>query len=225
MRGAGRRRPCRRRRARGLRHRAVAADAAQRTDRGDRAAGRRLQGAARRHGGTHLRRDRRPDQLREDGAGPAAPDHDVGVLRHRRRLPVAAGSSRSVRQRHSDHQTTGRSRGRDRAVEHAAVPDRREGGAGTAGRVLGGAQTRARVGPRRAAARRPRRRSRPAARRAQCGPRRARRRRAVGQPRWRGQGVVHRLHRGWAPGRARLRGGLEAGQPRTRREVGGHRAR
>ncbi len=140
-------------------------------------------------------------------------------------LRMAAGPSGVVRQGHSDQEATGRCRRRGGAVEYAAVPDCRQGHTGAAGRVLGGAQTGARVGARCAAARRLVAEADLPPGCAQCGAGRARGRRAAGEPRRRGQGLVHRIHGGRAPGRARLCGGAQAGQPRTRRQVGGDRAR
>ena len=85
-------------------------------------------------------------------------------------------TSGAVRQGHPDCEATGGSRRRGGAVEHAAVPHRLQGRAGAVGRLFGGAQARARVGARRAAARRTGRRSRPSARRPERGARRPRRR-------------------------------------------------
>ena len=137
----------------GFRHRAVASHATGRTDRGDHPAGRHLQGASGRHGRADICRDRRSHQVRQNGAGPASADHDVGILRFGGQLRVAADASGVVRQEHSDCEATGRRRGRGGAVEHAAIPHRHQSGAGAAGRLLGGAQARARVGARRPATR------------------------------------------------------------------------
>ena len=86
-------------------------------------------------------------------------DDDDGLLRSRQGLFVARDAPRPVRFRHPHPSRTGGRGRRDRAVEHAAVPDRHQADPGTAGGLPGNPQTRTRVTAGRAAARRDARRS------------------------------------------------------------------
>ena len=95
-----------------------------------------------------------PITLRPARTGRAPPDDDGRLLRCRGRLPVAGDSARLLRLRPPHPARAGRCGRRDRAVEHAAVPDRHQAGARAARRLLRRAQTGTRVPTRRAAARR-----------------------------------------------------------------------
>ena len=96
----------------------------------------------------------------------------------RGRLSVAGDSARLLRLRPPHPARAGRCGRRDRAVEHAAVPDRHQAGARPARRLLRRAQAGTRIAARRAAARRHARGDRAAAGRGQRAARRRRTRRA-----------------------------------------------
>ena len=198
-----------------------------RTHRGHRASRGRVQGAPRGDGRADLRRDRRAHHFRQARSGAAAADARWRPsARSRRDYPWNEARPGFYGNDIRVAQAAGRGRGRRRAVEHAAVPDHRQGRARAARRLHRRAQTGAGVGAGRAAVRRDRGAGRASARRGQRGTRRPRDRRPSGRPSRRGQGVVHRFDRGRPPGRDwPAPAGLKQVDPGTRRQVRGHRAR